>query len=155
MGGVAGMMTIREYTESDWKAIERIHDRARKIELKLAGLEDAFLPLSVAAGREGLFDYPGLFVAEQDGEVVGFTACTEDELAWLYVDPAHMRKGIGRTLSVYALGKFPDICYIEALKGNEPALALYQSLGFRLNGIQKGRMPGNESFAVEVYDLRR
>ena len=93
MGGVAGMMTIREYTESDWEAIERIHDRARKIELKLAGLEDAFLPLSVAAGREGLFDYPGLFVAEQDGEVVGFAACTEDELAWLYVDPAHLRKG--------------------------------------------------------------
>ena len=44
-------------------------------------MEEAFLPLSVAAEREGLFAYPGLFAAEQDGQVVGFAACTEDELA--------------------------------------------------------------------------
>ena len=28
----------------------------------------------------------------------GFAACTEEELAWLYVDPEHMRRGIGRGL---------------------------------------------------------
>ena len=69
---------------------------ARKIELKLAGLVKAFLPLKVAAEREGLFDYPGLFVAEKGSEVVGFAACTEDELAWLYVDPEYMRRGSDR-----------------------------------------------------------
>lgn len=149
------MIKIRNYTQCDWNAIERIHDSARRIELKLAGLEEAFLPLRIAAGQEGLFDYPGLFVAEQDGEVVGFAACTEEELAWLYVDPANMRKGIGRMLSEHALSMFPEIRYIEALKGNEPALTLYKSLGFQLTGIEKGRMPGNEAFAVEVYDLQR
>lgn len=149
------MIKIRNYTECDWNSIERIHDSARKIELKLAGLDEAFLPLRIAAEQEGLFGYPGLFVAEQDGEVVGFAACTEDELAWLYVDPENMRKGIGRMLSEYALNLFPEIRYIEALNGNEPALALYKSLGFKLTGIEKGRMPGNEDFAVEVYDLQR
>lgn len=153
--GMTRMIKIRNYSESDWHAIERIHDAARKIELKFAGMEEAFLPLSVAAEREGLFAYPGLFVAEQDGQVVGFAACTEDELAWLYVDPPKTRTGIGRTLSEYALNAFPGIRYIEALKGNEPALALYKSLGFKLVDIKKGYMPGNESFAVEVYDLRR
>ena len=50
---------------------------------------------------------------------------------------------------------FPEISCVEALKGNTPALQLYLSLGFALEGVQKGRMPGNEAFAVEVYDLRR
>lgn len=149
------MLTIRTYEAADWDAIERIHDTARKMELKLAGLEEAFLPLKVAAEREELFEYPGLYVAELDGQVVGFTACTEEELAWLYVDPAQMRKGIGRSLSEYAFKMFPDIHHIEALRGNEPARRLYESLGFAVTDIESGQMPGNEAFSVEVYVLRR
>lgn len=75
------MITIRDYRPDDWEDIQRIHDAGGRNELKLAGLEDAFLPLSVAAERERLFDYPGIFVAEEDGTAVGFAACTEDELA--------------------------------------------------------------------------
>lgn len=90
------MLTIRKYEETDWKSIERIHGSARKIELKLTGLEEAFLPLQIAAKREDLFAYPGLFVAETEGTVAGFAACTEEELAWLYVEPSRMRQGIGR-----------------------------------------------------------
>lgn len=95
--------------------------------------------------------------SEEEGnrKVVGFVACTEEELAWLYVDPACMRRGIGRKLSEHVLQKFPEIRYIEALKGNIPALSLYESLGFRVIGIEKGQMPGNEAFAVEVYSLER
>ena len=147
--------TIRAYKESDWAAIEKIHDSARIMELKLAGLEEAFLPLRIAAEREGLLEYPGLFVAELDQKVVGFTACSEDELAWLYVDPAHMRKGIGRCLSEYALQQFPGIRFIEALKGNEPARKLYESLGFAVVGVETGQMPGNEAFTVEVYSMEK
>ncbi|MBD5483360.1 MAG: GNAT family N-acetyltransferase [Lachnospiraceae bacterium] len=148
-------MIIRDYQKADWDSIERIHDRARKIELCLAGLSDAFLPLRVAAEREGLFDYPGLFVAEREEQVVGFTACTEDELAWLYVDPPSMRKGIGRSLAAHAMTQFPGIRYIEVLKGNNPAIALYKSLGFRATGIEKGNMPGNECYSVEVCTFSR
>lgn len=149
------MLTIRAYTPADWDAIEAIHDSARPIELKLAGLEAAFLPLKAAAEREGLFDYPGLFVAERDGQVVGFTACNEEELAWLYVDPAMLRQGIGKALSKYVFTQFPSICSIEALKGNEPARQLYEALGFHVAKIVSGKMPGNEDFPVEVYCLER
>ncbi len=148
-------MIIRRYEENDFAAIERIHDSARKIELHLAGLDDAFLPLKIAAEREDLFDYPGLFVAERDGKIVGFTACDEEELAWLYVEPALFRNGIGRALSMYAMEQFPGIGSIEALKGNEPARRLYEGLGFEVRGIIHGRMPGNETFEVDVYDLRK
>jgi len=149
------MLTIRKYEETDWKSIERIHDSARKTELKLAGLEEAFVPLQIAAKRENLFEYPGLFVAEADGAVVGFAACTEEELAWLYVDPSRIRRGIGRRLCEYALTVFPDIRYIEALKGNEPARKLYESFGFSVTGTECGKMPGNEDFSVEVYCMER
>lgn len=148
-------MTIRAYRPSDWDAIEKIHDAGRRIELKLAGLEAAFLPLCIAAEREGLFEYEGLFVAEAEGAVVGFAACSEDELAWLYVDPARRRNGIGRALTAYALQKFPKIHSIEALVGNEPARALYESMGFEMVGIESGKMPGNESFSVRVYSFER
>ena len=149
------MRKIRNYEPADWNAIARIHDSARKIELELAGLPEAFLPLEIAAHQEGLFEYPGLFVAEQEGQVVGFCACTKDELAWLYVDPAQMRAGIGRSLTAHALAAFPDIHYIEALKGNEPARKLYESFGFTVTGTESGQMPGNEDFSVEVYTLFR
>ena len=149
------MTVIRKYCPSDWDAIQRIHDAGRKNELKLAGLEDAFLPLEVAAQRGGLCDYPGIFVAEEEGIVVGFAACTEEELAWLYVDPACARRGIGRKLTGHVLRQFPEIRYIEALVGNEPARALYESFGFELTGTASGKMPGNEEFSVKVYLLER
>ncbi len=149
------MVTIRNYQPSDLEAIERIHDAARKIELHLAGLEAVFLSLRVAAEREGLFEYPGLFVAEQDGAIVGLAACTEDELAWLYVDPAHMRRGIGRSLVNYAVQKYPGIHELEVLVGNEPAKALYEQAGFEVAHTAAGKMPGNESFSVRVYVMTR
>lgn len=149
------MIHIRTYETADWPAIEAIHDSARRIELTYANQPEAFLPLKIAAEREGLFEYPGLFVAEQEGRVVGFAACTQEELAWLYVDPAHMRRGVGKMLLAHALHAFPEIDSIEVLKGNTPAAALYQSFGFQIAGTEKGRMPGNEAYPVEVWVLRR
>lgn len=58
-------INIRNYRESDFDAIERIHDTGRRTELRLAGLEEAFLPLRIAAEREGLFEYPGLLLQKQ------------------------------------------------------------------------------------------
>ena len=112
------MLAIRPYRPEDFPGIERVHDRARRFVLLYAGLEDALLPLRIAAEREDLFAYPGLFVAELGGEIAGFAACTQEELAWLYVDPAHARKGIGRALAEHALQRFPGIRRVEVLSGN-------------------------------------
>ncbi len=149
------MLAIRPYRPEDFPGIERVHDRARRIELRYAGLEDAFLPLRIAAEREDLFAYPGLFVAELGGEIAGFAACTQEELAWLYVDPAHARKGIGRALAEHALQRFPGIRRVEVLSGNAPAQALYARLGFVTAATERGRMPGNEAFSVQVDCMER
>lgn len=146
-------LLIRPYQDADFPAIERIHDSARRQELAFSGLDAAFLPLRTAAQREGLFDYI-LRVAEQNGEVVGFTAYTHEELAWLYVDPPHMRRGIGRALALYVIEHTSErpLC-VEVLAGNEPALHLYTSVGFVRTQTVSGKMPGNECFDVTVQCL--
>ena len=149
------MLAIRPYRPEDFPGLERVHDRARRVELRYAGLEDAFLPLRIAAEREDLFAYPGLFVAELGGEIAGFAACTQEELAWLYVDPAHFRKGVGRALAEHALQRFPGIRHVEVLSGNAPAQALYARLGFVTAATERGRMPCNEAFSVQVDCMER
>lgn len=66
--------------DDDFSSIERIHDEARKIELRYADLEDAFVPLKEAAINEDLFEYK-INVAILDGQVVGFVGYSEDEIA--------------------------------------------------------------------------
>ena len=91
-------ITIRPCRPADWPRLQQIHDPARRNELALAGMPDAFRPLAEVAEEEGLFDYPHLDVAEVDGTAAGFAAYTNEELGWVYVDPAFSRKGIGRAL---------------------------------------------------------
>lgn len=149
------MLSVRPYHPADWEAIQAVHDAARKIELSHAKLSDAFLPLEIAAEREELFDYPGLFVAEEDGRVTGFAACDDEELAWLYVAPEHQRRGIGRALVRHALEQFPDIRTVEVLMDNHPARQLYEAMGFSVAGTASGAMPGNEAFRATVWRMER
>ncbi|MGN0747345.1 MAG: GNAT family N-acetyltransferase [Aristaeellaceae bacterium] len=143
-------LVIRPYEEGDWPAIEAVHDAARMQELTLAALPEAFIPLQQAAVSEGLFDYT-VAVAEQDGKVVGFMACTPEELAWLYVAPDCMGQGVGTALVRHALDQREGPMTLEVLVGNEPARRLYERCGFRLTDTVTGRMPGNEQFRVTVW----
>lgn len=145
---------IREYKTQDWPRIEEIHDCARKIELQFAGLEDAFIPLAQAAIDEGLFDYT-VVVGQLNDSVVGFVAYSKDEIAWIYVDPSVMRQGIGKSLVKHAIEN--TTCrplMLEVLVGNEPALRLYEAMGFETLEILSGSMPGNESFKVSVHSMQ-
>ncbi|MGH8053543.1 MAG: GNAT family N-acetyltransferase [Stenotrophomonas sp.] len=147
-------MQIRAYRPEDWPRLCLIHDQARMDELCDAGLADAFLPLQVAAEREGLFDYTVL-VAEDADEVLGFVAFSDDELCWLYVDPACYRRGVGAALVNAAVASAAGALTIEVLEGNATALAFYQACGFHAVRTAQGWMPGNESFAVTVQVLEQ
>ena len=148
----APCIRIRPYRNADYPRLCAIHDAARRNELALAGLSDAFLPLEVAAGREGLFNYT-LRLAKLDGQTAGFAAFTEDELAWLYVDPTLARRGVGRALVEHALAQMGRPVSIEVLAGTAPALALYESCGFCRAETLTGKMPANEDFSVTVHVL--
>lgn len=145
-------MNIRSYIKSDWNDLCKVHDLARSDELKSASLESAFLPLEVAAKREGLFDYE-ILVAECGNEVQGFIAYDNEEIAWLYVNPKMYRKGVGKALVEKALELRNTPFSIEVLEGNLNALNFYKHCGFKEIGMDSGRMPGNESYTVTVHRL--
>ena len=138
-------MRIRPYSPADWSRLCEIHDAARKQELRLSGLIEAFLTLEQTAEAEGLFEAT-ILVAEEDTEVRGFAAYTVDELTWLYVDPRYFRQGIGRSLLRAAVEAAPNPLSLEVLAGNEAALSLYLDEGFIITRQVSGKLAGNESF---------
>jgi GNAT superfamily N-acetyltransferase len=146
-------LKLRPYVSTDWIRVCSIHDAARKDELTAANLLDAFLTLEETAENEGFHEYE-IQVAEHEGQVLGFVAFTSDELAWLYVDPTHYGKGIGSALINVVLQLSAGPKSAEVLDGNRAAIATYKKAGFIEVGSAQGCMPGNESFAVSVTELR-
>ncbi|WP_035435035.1 GNAT family N-acetyltransferase [Lactobacillus gasseri] len=139
---------MRKFQETDFDDFCVIHDQARKQELKAANLEAAFKPLKIAAIEEDLFSY-NIYVAAIDEKIVAFVAFSDDELAWLYVDPSFQKQGIGSKLIEFSLTKMKRPAYLEVLTGN-PAKSLYLHKGFKFLQHESGKMPGNETFHVEV-----
>jgi GNAT superfamily N-acetyltransferase len=123
-------------------------------ELRAAGLADAFLTLEQTAQNEGLFDGT-VVVALAHDQIQGFVAFTANEVTWLYVYPAAYRTGVGRALLRHAIACCGGNLTIELLVGNEPALHLYLSEGFRMVKRVDGRLTGNEAFAASGYVLQR
>jgi len=147
-------MNLRPYSSADWERLCEIHDAARMYELEASGLAAAFLTLEQTAENEGLFDGE-VVVAEVDGRICGFVAYAEGELTWLYVDPSSYKKGIGRTLLRYAIAASDGNISTEVLCGNDRALALYRSEGFRIQRRVDGKLTGNESFPASGHVLQR
>ena len=134
-------VTIRDYRPDDWAAICRVHDRSRPDELRGSFDARAFIPL--AEDPEG--DYIAactMFVAERGGEVVAFAGIDEPYLAWLYVDPAHYRLGIGRALLRHCLARLDEDAWTQACGNNEAALGLYLSEGFVIESRFTGKNAG-------------
>lgn len=146
---------IRNYRSSDRSSVAAVHDEARMDELAFAGLEGAFLPFERTAYNEGFFEYPHIFVALLNDEVAGFAACSDCELAWLYVSDKFRRLGVGSALVMHCLKACSQIENIEVLEGNFPACRLYEKFGFKSTGVIEGKMPGNEAFTVKVRTLKR
>lgn len=145
---VVDKLEIREYHEVDFDRLCQIHDQARKRELEAANLSEAFKSLKIAAYEEDLFSY-NIYVGQKDKKVIGFVAFSDDELTWLYVDSSFQKQGVGSKLIEFSLNKMKRPVYLEVLMGN-PAKELYLHKGFKFCKHESGKMPGNETFKVEV-----
>lgn len=145
---------VRPYCDEDWAKICSLHDRARLVELESTVGVEVFRSLEDTYADEGLFD-DKLRVAEVEGDIVGFVAFDTDEVTWLYVDPNHYRKGIGRTLLRNALEATSGQIRIELLEGNSAALGLYTSEGFEIVERCEGRLVGNAAFAASGLVLKK
>lgn len=124
------MITYRNYTETDWQAICNIHDRARPDELKGSCDPRAFIPIERDPEVEGLKQSRKLVACDGD-RVVGFVAVDEKYVSFLYVDPGHYSRGIGRELLQIATQLIGEGAWTIVLNGNRRAIALYDSEGYR------------------------
>lgn len=78
----------------------------------------------------------------------------EYEIHTIGVDPAHQRHGIGRGLMTELLGHAgaDATVYLEVRTDNEPAIALYRSLGFVTVGLRKRYYRAS---GADAYTMRR
>ncbi|MEO1802985.1 MAG: GNAT family N-acetyltransferase, partial [Cyanobacteria bacterium J06629_2] len=64
------------------------------------------------------------------------------------------RQGIGRRLLRQAIASCGSIVYTSVLSGNDAALNLYQSEGFKIIATKTGKLSGNESFSATGHILQ-
>ncbi|HTQ09229.1 MAG TPA: ribosomal protein S18-alanine N-acetyltransferase [Fimbriimonadaceae bacterium] len=102
-------------------------------------------------------------VAIAGGEIVGYGG------VWLVIDEAHVttlavdepfrRQGIGEKLMIELLEKSKEAgmtcSTLEVRAGNEPAIRLYEKLGYSRAALRKGYYPDNKEDAcvMWLYDL--
>ena len=145
------MITYREYNDADWKAICQIHDRARPDELRGSCDPRGFIPIEQDKEAEELKKC-WKFVACVDEQVIGFIGVDDKSLAWLYIDPSHYGKGIGRALLQIGLREIGDGAWTIVLDRNATAMKLYENEGFR----ETKRFPGeNNGYPVTCVKMER
>jgi GNAT superfamily N-acetyltransferase len=83
-----------------------------------------------------------VWVAEQEGEVVGFAALSGDLLGHLYVHPDAQRRGVGTALLGLVKAKRPNGFRLWTFQRNEGARRFYERNGCQVAELTDGR--GNE-----------
>ncbi|MDA1050694.1 MAG: GNAT family N-acetyltransferase [Planctomycetota bacterium] len=141
---------IRRYQPTDLETIKRLTLEAFEGVSIDRNIEDEFGPINNRDWRwrkERHIDFDvqrdadGVFVAEIDGQVVGYITTFRDRDAGiglipnLAVDAGQRGHGIGRQLIQHALNNFREEglthAKIETLDQNDVGQGLYPSLGFR------------------------
>ena len=128
-------VTVRSFEPDDVDAIVRVNGRAFASHPEQGAMDRA--DFDRRAGSDW-FDPAGLFVAERNGDVVGFHwTKVEDGVGEVYVvgvDPSEQGSGLGTALTATGLRHLHESgvrtvdLYVEG--DNDPALAVYRRLGF-------------------------
>ncbi|HST24656.1 MAG TPA: GNAT family N-acetyltransferase [Gaiellaceae bacterium] len=125
---------IRRATSDDAAAISELFVRVRD--------EMAYLPRITDEHRPQLGGWflarDEIWIAEQEGVVVGFMGLNEDVLTHLYVDSAAQNCGIGTALLEQAKTLRPDRLELWVFQKNAGARRFYERHGFRLVRLTDG-----------------
>jgi GNAT superfamily N-acetyltransferase len=90
-------------------------------------------------------------VAEEDGQVQGFYTLDGDELGNLWIDPVHLRKGVGRHLWTHAVETARMLGLRELLVVADPhAEGFYLAMG----AVRIGELPSEIEPGRQLPQLR-
>ncbi len=164
------MVTVRSAVPHDADAIGRVQVETWRVAYRGLMPEEAIAGFDIESRqrlwREGLGRVPrpgsATFVAELDGEVVGFAsvgrsrdeeADNEGELYAIYLHPSRWDQGIGRALleraeeSMRAYGFERAVLWV--MEGNERGERFYRAAGWERDGRKVDTFQG-----AEVAELR-
>lgn len=129
------MLRIREMQAADVEAASRIESEA----FSMPWSARDFLEMVEA-------DYAYYYVAELDGKIAGCCGIRnmagEGEITNVVVAASYRKQGIGRKMMKYMLERAEENgmgdCTLEVRVSNQPAIRLYESLGFKSEGVRPG-----------------
>jgi ribosomal-protein-alanine N-acetyltransferase len=134
--------------------------RCAELESLLFGGDDPWP--EVAFVRELAARHNRYVAARVDGTLVGYAGIAklgrippfEYEIHTVGVDPGYQRHGIGRAMMdrLLSWAGSDSVVFLEVRTDNEPALALYQSLGFVTVGLRKRYYRAS---GADAYTMRR
>lgn len=139
-------LLLRPATPADADAVAEVHLRARRAAPMPAAVhDDAEVRAWLAARLDGSGDEVWVAVTDR---VVGYARFTRTWLDDLYVDPDHVRQGIGSALLDLVKARHPDGFGLWVFVVNEPARAFYAAHGL----VERERTDGaaNEERAPDV-----
>ncbi|MFD0926844.1 ribosomal protein S18-alanine N-acetyltransferase [Williamsia deligens] len=100
---------------------------------------------------------------DEDGSLIGYAGVSllgrvggyECEIHTIAVDPAHRGTGLGRSLLRVLLDVADENrapTFLEVRTDNDPAISLYESVGFTRLGLRKGYY---QPVGADAYTMRR
>jgi len=126
------LMSIREYSESDYSGILEVYSNSKLDELKYESAKFELLPLDKDKLRCSQILESEVYVYGGT-EVKAFCAIKGSEIRALFVHPKARGKGVATKLLEFMLAKTNGIATLYVAASNYPAIKLYHKYGFKIN----------------------
>ncbi|MGI8784564.1 MAG: ribosomal protein S18-alanine N-acetyltransferase [Acidobacteriota bacterium] len=131
-------------------------DLARILEIESRAFGDDAYPRQLF--EEFFENYPAGFQVvtvkrQVAGYILGFASGGSGTIVSLAVDPDFQKRGLGIQLCRFLLSQFErqgvTVCWLQVRAGNQPAIALYQSVGFQtMRTLQHYYSDGGEALLM-------
>ena len=135
-------MDIRPFHTSDLPALLHIYAQAKLDELQHEDACFQLLPLDQDPKRFDALMASYIYMVEIEGACVAYGAITDDELRALFVLPEHRGRGVASALLQHILGNLSNEVFLQVVKSNVAAKALYSGHGFAVTDEYLGAYNG-------------
>lgn len=129
---------VRRARPADAAAVAQVHIRSREATMPYLPPRKRTDAQVEAWVRDVVLPGSAVWVAEVDGQVVGYAAVEDDQLDALYLLAEHRRHGLGSLLLAAAKAHRPDGLGLFVFQKNTDARAFYLRHGFTVTAATDG-----------------
>ena len=153
---------IRQLTPADAESFRELRLEGLRLNPEAFGSTYEFEKDQPLTRYTGWLTNSTVLGAYQDSQLIGTASFTVSSglkdshkglLRAMYVRPTHRRTGAGRQLVQAILQtarQKVEIILLAVVSTNQPAIRLYQSLGFRQYGLEKNALKHNGKYSDEI-----